>query len=193
MNLLTDGLPDFVTINQVQYRIHTSHRNWIQFDLTMDAQLPVEDKLIRVLHLCYMDKLPPNAESAIKAAVDFYMCRALQLPDIPDEAKEEETRKRIYSFEHDAKYIYSAFLAQYRIDLTTADLHWWQFNALFQSLSDDCKFSKIMEYRAIDLSKIKDKEQKAFYRKMKAYYRIPDMRTDDERDADMLRSMGQLF
>ena len=46
--------------------------------------------------------------------------------------------QRIYSFEHDDDYIYSAFLTQYHIDLQDIEyLHWWKFKALLRTLSSD--------------------------------------------------------
>ena len=84
-------------------------------------------------------------------------------------------------------------MTQYKIDLQTADLHWWQFKSLFKSLDDNNKICKIMEYRAIDLSQIKDKEQKKFYRKMKALYRLPDLRSEEEKEKAMIESMSSLF
>lgn len=63
-------------------------------------------------------------------------------------------------------------------------LHWWEFRALFQGLKDDNKIVKIMGYRGIDLSKIKDKEEKARYKKLKKIYALPDMRTEQQKEAD---------
>ena len=41
-----------------------------------------------------------------------------------------------------------------------------------------------MGYRAIDLGKIKDKEEKARYKKLKKIYKLPDMRTEAQKEAD---------
>lgn len=50
-----------------------------------------------------------------------------------------------------------------------------------------------MEYRAVDLSTIKDKEQKAFYRKMKQIYRLPDSRSEEEKEAAMIDAFAAMF
>jgi len=42
----------------------------------------------------------------------------------------------------------------------------------FKALKEDNEIVKIMGYRAVDLGKIKDKEQKAYYKKMKDLYKI---------------------
>ena len=41
-----------------------------------------------------------------------------------------------------------------------------------------------MGYRAIDLSKIKDKEERKRYRKLKQIYALPDMRTQEQKEED---------
>ena len=100
------------------------------------------------------------------------------------ENKEENKQKQIYSYEFDAEYIYSSFMEQYKIDLNTSHMHWWKFKALFEGLNENTQIVKIMGYRAIDLGKIKDKEEKTRYKKLKKLYALPDMRTQEEKEAD---------
>ena len=45
----------------------------------------------------------------------------------------------------------------------------------------DNEIVKIMGYRSIDLSKIKDKEEKAYYRKMKELHKIPVSQSEKEK------------
>lgn len=194
MNLLTDTLPHSLTINGEEYAIHTGFRSWIQFELLMfDRSIPLEEKVVKLLTLCFID-LPPTLPEALTAMIRFYAGCSAE-PEQSDKKQEDggTSAKPIYSFEFDADYIYAAFLTQYKIDLQTADLHWWQFKSLFKSLDDNNKICKIMEYRAIDLSQIKDKEQKKFYRKMKALYRLPDLRSEEEKEKAMIESMSSLF
>jgi len=75
-------------------------------------------------------------------------------------------------------------MEQYKIDLNYTNMHWWKFKALFQGLSDNTLMVKIMGYRSIDLGKIKDKEEKARYKKLKKIYALPDMRTVEQKEAD---------
>ena len=85
--------------------------------------------------------------------------------------------------------IYSAFMSQYGIDLQKIKfLHWWEFKAMFECLNDDNKIVEVMGYRSINLAKIKDKDEKARIRKLKKLYALPDMRTDEEKQADFNRA-----
>lgn len=185
MNLLTSRLPDCVTVNGREYRIRTEFRTWIRFgELCAD----LAGNIAEILTLCYIDSLPPTLEQAVTALTEFYLCGH-------ELSRKEDTghKSPIVSFAEDAEYIYSAYLNQYRIDLSTADLHWFQFMALFRSLADDCKISKIMEARAVNLSDIKDKSMKKYYQKMKQAYKLPDRRTQAQKDADLVAALETFF
>lgn len=189
MNILTDRLPESVEVDGKEYAVHTDFRNWIQFEIVFSGDRMDESKFMKMLELCYID-LPPSLGGAVQSMFWFYTGGD---NGEKKNAPESEKKRQIYSFEFDADYIYAAFLTQYKIDLQTADLHWWQFKSLFKSLDNNNKICKIMEYRAVDLSQIKDKEQKKFYRKMKALYRLPDLRSEEEKEKAMIESMSSLF
>ena len=55
---------------------------------------------------------------------------------------------------------------------------------MFDGLKEDNQIVKIMGYRAIDISKIKDKEEKSRYKKLQKLYALPDMRTQEQKEAD---------
>lgn len=180
-NLLLDKLPQYTPSG---LKIRTDFRESIKFELLMqDNNVKDKDKVALALNL-YYDKIE-NVEQALKDITWFYSC------NIKNEEKEEnkkestDNNKQIYSYEFDDKYIYSAFKEQYNIDLNSIKyLHWWKFKALMGNLSENTQFVKIMGYRAIDLSKIKDKEEKARYKKLKKMYALPDMRTTEQKEAD---------
>ena len=95
--------------------------------------------------------IPADVGAAFTAVMNFYHCEK-------DNASQGGTttnrRTQIYSFEHDAPYIYAAFLEQYGIDLTQENnLHWWRFKAMFDSLSEKTQFVKIMGYRSMTITK----------------------------------------
>lgn len=191
MNILTDALPDSVTIGGESYSMHTDFRRWAAFEIIMtDGRRDDAEKIAAILKM-YAKKLPPKMDSAIHAAVAFF-AGGKETVEQP-QGKEARPQKRIYSFEHDADAIYASFCAAYGIDLCSANLHWYQFRALFLGLPEDTKIMQIMGYRSTDLAKIKDKKQKDFYRKMKRIYRLPDMRSDEERERDMMQAFNGFF
>ncbi len=186
-NLILDRLPN-ITPNH--FKIRTDFRETIKFELLMqNNNISEKDKINLALNLYYYDVNIKNEEELklrIKDILWFYRCgRQEEMTS----QKEEETSKanknnRIYSYEFDAEYIFSAFMEQYKIDLNKEYLHWWKFKALFNSLNEEVLFSKIMSYRAMDLLKIKDKDMKKYYKKMKKIYALPDLRSEEEKEND---------
>lgn len=186
MNLLTNKLPDTVSVGGKKYLIRTDFRVWIRFG---ELCLDVVNNLAEILTLCYLpNELPTPLPDALAALSEFYLCGKKL-----SRGSDMSGGNPIISFADDAEYIYSAYLSQYGIALTTADLHWYQFMALMKSLDDNCKISKIMEARAVKLSDIKDKSLREYYKKMKRAYRLTDNRTDEQREADMIAAMSSFF
>lgn len=182
-NLLINKLPQHTDSG---LRIRTDFRESIKFELLMQDKTIEDDKKIRmILNLYYYN--PENIEDVKKALEEiiWFYKGGDKIENKISGRNENNNKKQIYSYEFDAEYIYSAFMQQYKIDLNSIKyLHWWKFRALFTNLSEDVLFSKIMQYRAVELSSIKDKEIKKFYKKMKRIYALPDMRTEEEKEFD---------
>ena len=152
-----------------------------------DNSLKKEEKIQLALNIFYYEDdlkktiAKEELEKRIEDMLWFYMC-----------GKEEQTsqkkikgkQKQIYSYEFDDNKIYSAFIQQYKIDLQKQDLHWWQFKSMFESLTDETQIVQIMQYRATDLSKIKDKAEKKRIKDLQDLYKLPDMRTEEEKEND---------
>lgn len=181
MNILVDLLPITVEINNEEYGINSDFRTSILFELLMqDESIGEEDKILMALQL-YYPIIPTDINLAIEKMLWFYRCGK----DIVKSKGNGRSKNpaKIYSFEYDDDYIYAAFMDQYNIDLQDIEyLHWWKFKAMFNSLKEDIKIVKIMEFRSIELSKVKDKEQKAYYKQMKELYKLPDNVSNSEKE-----------
>lgn len=186
MNILIDLVPESVEIDRTEYKIRTDFRVSILFEMMMqDEELSNEEKLLKALEL-YYPIIPDNVEEAIEKIKWFYRCGK----DIVKSNNNKGESVKIYDYEYDDDYIYSAFLSQYNIDLQDIrHLHWWKFKAMFKSLNEDNKIVKIMQYRSINLSEIKDKEQNAYYRKMKKLYEIPRSATEIEKNKALEKAL----
>ena len=183
MNLLIDKLPtDYEGL-----KINTNFRSFILFELLMqDNEVSQKDKILLTLSY-FFDERPKDVKKAIEGVLWFYRCGEKEKHS---KSGGNGKQKQIYSFEHDAKYIYSAFLDQYGIDLNEIEyLHWFKFRALFEGLKSDNKICEIMGYRAIDLNKIKDKEEKKKYRKLQREFALPDNRSKEEKEQDFANSL----
>lgn len=193
MNILIDLVPTTIEIDGEEYEINSNFRESILFELMMqDNTISEEEKIIQALEL-YYPILPKDLNKAIEGILWFYRCGKDEV-----ETKNKGTGKstNVYSFDYDDDLIYSAFKSQYNIDLQDVNyLHWWKFKAMFRGLKEDNEIVKIMGYRAMDLSKIKDKEQKAHYTKMQELYKIPiakDERNKLDEINDILLNGGDI-
>ena len=187
MNILIDLLPSSVKIDSTEYEINSDFRTSVLFSLLMeDDNLSEEEKVLQALNL-YYPVVPDNSEEAIEQIKWFYSCGKLDNPIGNKKAKANS--KKVFDFEVDANYIYSAFMSQYRIDLQDIEeLHWWKFKALLEGLKEDNTLSKIIEYRSVDLSKIKDKEQRKFYKDMQKQY---SLKKENEEDLKLLEEWNK--
>ncbi len=187
-NILLDKLPQYT---QNGLKIRTDFRESIKFELLMqDKNIDEKDKIALAIKLYYYDMSKiKDIKIAINDILWFYRCGE-ELKEETSQDKNEEKIKQIYSYEFDDKYIYSAFLEQYNIDLNSINyLHWWKFKALFNGLNEKTKIVEIMGYRAMNLSKIKDKEMKKHYKKMQQIYALPDMRSEEEKESDFAENL----
>lgn len=97
-----------------------------------------------------------------------------------EEDLEEEPVKTVYSFEYDYAYILAGFRQCYQIDLRTIDyMHWWEFRCLFQGLPADMEIKQRIRYRGMDISKIKDKEERKQIRRIQDEIRLPGEELSD--------------
>lgn len=187
MNILVDVLPDCAVIGEKSYSLNSDFRVWIKFTLLLERYNDIIDVMTDACILCFRDKskMPPDIVSAFCALVNFCVGDS-----VPGKNKGKTSAKRIYSFEHDSALIYAAFFHDYSINLNTADLHWYEFKSLLMGLHKDNMFCEIMNYRAIDLKAIKDKEQRKFYSSMQRKFRLPDILTDEQKNAVMIEELS---
>lgn len=183
MNILVDKLPtDYEGL-----KINTNFRSFILFELLMqDRAISKEDKIALSLQLFY-EEIPKDIKKALDGIIWFYT----RGKDLKEEKKGSGgLKKKIYSYEHDADLIYAAFKDQYKVDLNEVnDLHWFKFKALFEGLKSDNKICEIMGYRAVDINKIKDKEEQKRYKHLQREYALPDDRSEEEKEKDFANSL----
>lgn len=194
-NLLTDDLPVAIEIDSYVYAINTGFKAIIKAVAAIDdiGQPPKKETDItavagyytklnqsidKFLHLIYGQKTH-NPVKAFEKAVEFIQF------DKDESRVEDEKNENSFDFAADAKYIYSAFLQQYAVDLTVTDLHWWKFKALLQSLKE-CKLTDIIYYRTADLSECKGKELERMVR-LKDMYSLNKDKQPRKNPSEILR------
>lgn len=196
MNLLTERLPQSIEIDGVDYPVNTDFRLMIEFEIASNGPGTIEEKGYKTLAIVerfFNGNFGDNLDLSVEAFLWFYRCG--EEPKIVEDATEpKKTPRPIYSFDVDGALIYAAFLDQYNIDLVNVNyLHWWAFRSLMTALRDDHEFKKVMGYRSMPITKDMSPEQKKAYRKLKKIYRLPDYRTEEEKESDFANSLDALF
>lgn len=192
MNLFSQAIPDTITVENTKYEINTDFRVWVEIDRLLTQSKAITPQILaQVLELSFKEKtLPPKLEDTLSAVISFYGCNETTSKKASKGAK---SQKRIVSFTHDSALIYAAFLSQYHIDLTCDMLHWWKFRALFDALTDEHKLSEVMKCRGTDALKIKDKDRRAYVKRMQEQYKLPDNRSIEEIERDNIENLASLF
>ena len=178
MNMLTDSLPDTLTISGRVYSIDTDFRVWIQYELllTSDSELNDDEIFEEILHLVFPQQRPPEGCEAETAEniMWFYRCGK-------DEKKQSDNNDEdIFSYDYDDGYIVAAFKQQYGIHLNHSKLHWWEFHAYMLALSENTEFVRIMGIRAMKINPKLPAETKNYYQRMKQIYKLPVSREVEE-------------
>lgn len=173
-NILIDNLPQTVTVSGQEYPINYGYRACMLIEINMFSDIEDEQKILNALNIFYFNNIPPNLDAAMEQLLWFYRCGVTEKKGKVTGNKLRPQGKRAYCFEMDAGRIYAAFRTQYGINLNQTksnDLHWWEFMAMFESLSEDLFISRLMFYRTADLKGM-GKNQKTFIKKMRELYPI---------------------
>jgi hypothetical protein len=177
MNLLLGQLPKTVEINGHEWLINHDFRACLQTILAFeDPDLTPEEKNVVLLNNLYPE-IPPDQGKALKAALDFL--------NGGEETQEETEGPRLYSFAKDANYIYAAFRQTHGIDLSTVQMHWWVFLALFMDLGSETVFCNLISMRKRYRDGKLTKEERREYNQHPELYDLPeiDTRTLEEKIA----------
>ena len=176
-------------IDGVEYAVNTGFDVWIEIGgILLEKEGVSVKNIARMLALAY-PVLPENPIKAVEGILWFYS------GGVEKQANEETVgfQAPLIDVKRDFKYIWAAFLSEFGLDLSENPLHWWKFLALLTALGENSCFSRIVSYRSIDTSHIKNRDTRMFYEKMKKKYRLPDLRSDDEREMDTILKLGMLF
>ena len=189
INLLLDNI-DEVVRDRIKIDFDTNFRIGIAFEIMMqNPKYSMQAKTYQALKLFYpeMNKIK-DTKKAIDDIIWFYSCGKSE--EETSQKNRKGKNKQIYSYEFDNDLIYSAFKNQYNVDLEEIEyLHWWKFKAMFNGLKSDNRIVEIMGYRAMELSKIKDKDMKKHYKQLQEEYKLPDMRSEEEKEEDFAEAL----
>lgn len=188
--LKREDLPESIDANGTILPIFADFRTWVRVDsVIQDNAIPEELKLPVICDLIGINPFvfKGDQKDLWDAIMGFYFCDKK-----PKESHAKTNGRQGYRFEYDMDLIYAAFRQQYNINLLDAKLHWFEFKALFNALSDDTMIIRVIGYRTRDTSSLKG-EEKSHAQRLEKYYRLPEdkgpekkERTPQEIEAELL-------
>lgn len=174
MNLFYESLPTRVEVGGKEYEIITDFREWIRFCDMVKSDIPINLKGVLTLDM-FKEDVSFSDVLDLKAVWDsFVEFLNMQRGSGEGNADAGRTHKPLFSYTFDGPYILSAFMHDYGIDLMDVEyMHWWKFRMLFDGLSEKNEIKQRIYYRSVDLSTIKDKEERKRIRKIQNSIRLP--------------------
>lgn len=179
MNLFYEKYPKVLEVHGEFCPIITDFREYIRLLDMLKCKELNDIQKIMILKEYFLKDISIDSE-AIHALTDFVTMNMKEKENEQDpdgeegEELEETGKKNLFSYEIDYPYILSGFLRDYGIDLETVNyLHWWKFRMLFDGLSEDTEIKQRIMYRGINLSDIKDKEERKRISKIQRSIQLP--------------------
>lgn len=191
------NLPKSIRIKRNSYRLRTDFRTWIDVErILMDDNIPPNFKIYVMsnnldLFFGNEDIFDEPMDALMSGILSFW--RLFKSDD--KSAEKHKTNTDIaYDYDEDYDLICAAFMQQYGINLRRARLHWFEYKSLFDGLTRETQFVKIVGYRTTDINKL-PKEQRKEARHLKELYAIrknqPPKRTQKEIEAELLAKLKE--
>ena len=160
-------LPHCVYLKNERFIINTDFRIFIDFEEEMtqgvDKKKACSNALTKFYPAFSLILSKNLGKEAVEKFIWFYQCGHEE--KIENKSK-NGTSKEAFRYSSDDLYIWGAFKCYYNIDLTTINLHWWKFRALWLTLPNEAEFSKIKGYRTYNG---KDKD----ILELQEFYKLP--------------------
>lgn len=167
-NVMLDDLPN----EWDGYQIATDFRIGLQISqLLYDSDYTEFERITGCIDLLYYD-IPESVEEAMQGITWF-------LNGWNHDNFEKGDNVRCVDFDIDQWRIYSAFLNQYHINLSEADMHWWKFMGLLTSLNE-CAYTQVVGIRSEKINPKLSQKEKEAKKKAKRIYAIQNGDDQDE-------------
>lgn len=165
--------PEYAEVKGIKYKINTDYRVALRcFEVIEDTTISDEERALAVVYLLFGEVPLEDTGEFLRIAGNYLRCG--------EEETSQSTTERDIDFNADEKYIVASFMSDYRIDLSSVDMHFWQYIQLIQGFTDDSIMSRIRDIRTYDMSELKDPKARAKMAKAKAAVALPDKFTRDE-------------
>lgn len=186
-----NDLPRKIEVKNTKYKVRTDFKTWINVEsILTDENIPSNFKLFVIannLDLFYGNEkiFKEPMDAVINGILSFWR----MFKESDSKGTSNASNDRAYDYEQDFDLICAAFKQQYDINLRREQMHWFEYKSLFDGLTKETQFIKIVGYRTMDLNKV-PKEQRKEYRRLKELYSIKKnknrRRSQKEIEAELL-------
>ena len=202
-NILSDGMPEAITVNGIPFSLNTDYRVWLKAGRLFDKLNTAEDQNPIFLEICELTvkKYPEEGyvmgEDLIFGLLEFYKGFPKEDNDYSRTEKEKsKERKKPPSFDffYDAEYIYCSFVSFYGIRLQQVEhMHWWEFLTLFEGLmmSDQTSVNFVVGARQQKVSAKMPREEKSRIEKLKKQFALPEAENVREAKSNLTNILGK--
>lgn len=171
---LTERFEDYFYLNKTKIQLHLPFDIVLRsFELLKDDSFQDYEKLEILIEMFVMNDIE---HFTVEEKVKVWETILINFINDGEEAEENENEIKIFDIEQDAKYIYSSFLSDYKIDLfeVQGKLHWKKFKALLSGLNDESKLNQVIGYRTMEIPKMDEHNAKERARiiKLKEVYAL---------------------
>lgn len=187
MNPLLNAFPRSVKVRGEIFPIRWDFRSCIQLvQINEDPALAVMERLQLMLELFYPKELPEDLNEAVRMMIKFLNCGE------ESGGEDEEAAPRLFSYEKDGGFIYTAVLQQYGVDLECDTVHWWKFLAMLGDLNDRCYFSRLLRLRKGWIEGTLSKEERDAFLALGEAGLPPETPLDAEEQAALAAFLAEL-
>lgn len=159
--------PEYAEVGGIKYKINTDYRVALRcFEVIEDASICDEERALAVIFLLFGEVPTSHLDDFLRIAGDYLRCG--------EKAETQVSANRDMDFTADEKYIVASFMSDYQIDLSSVDMHFWQYIHLIQGFTDRSIMSRVREIRNYDLEELKDPKARAKMVKAKEAVALPD-------------------
>lgn len=197
-NLLTDRLPDSISVCGRRYPVYTDYRRWILvIELFAEDLVDVGVKAECAAKLIFPGENPlkqirDRRDVTVEKTVEVYRELVCGITGFAScgrtygcgENSGGGRQEPVFDFTDDDERIYAAFRQVYGLDLCdpAVKLHFWTFMALLRNLPRETEFMQVVNLRMTDTARIEDDDLRRRVRRARANVRIRKDREDREKE-----------
>ncbi|PKM64787.1 MAG: hypothetical protein CVU96_01000 [Firmicutes bacterium HGW-Firmicutes-20] len=167
--------PEVAEIDGVEFRINTDYRVALQcMAISENAAISDLERSTAICILLFgMDV--PVTQSAVDMAQKYLQCGKT--------TEEQLASNKDMDFEQDADFITASFMSDYHVDLSKAEMHWWQFVQLISGLTEHSILSKVRDIRNYNVHDLPDEKSKQRMRRAQQQVALKKKLSPDEQQA----------